>query len=167
VPERFAFYTFEELVRGILDVSNYYDLLGGKGGCTDRLQASKYVEDLRRWFDTFDPKQFTIVPFKYVTSPGMDARPNTTVASYMWSMFGISQGILPEEEDHANDRYHPTLLRDLGSSLLDQFTAWLYATDGPGMVASLLAQHADVNLFGYTGEWDDAVGISAWLERNW
>lgn len=159
-------YTFGYLVQRILNYGQWQRYVGGNIGCSDRLEGSLYPPQVKRWFNLFDPSQFIIAPYLYITDPKNNGRQfHKPVAEYIWNLYGLPLGKI--DEHHLNVHEHPPLEEDINSNVLKQFRALIYRKHGPQHLAAVLTEHQGATLYGYSGSSSDTAAITSWLESNW
>lgn len=140
---------------------------GGRGECSDRLEGSLYADQLKRWLKTFHPSQFTIIPWLYQVSPGVDGRDGRTLAEATWERLGAEPAASPVRGTHLVKGEHRTLEEEhLSADQLQDLRFFFDKMAGPDVLAKVLAS-SGANLYGYLGADNDASAIASWLAANW
>lgn len=136
--------------------------VSGDGRCEEILGASLYTSQIKSWFWTFDPSQFTFIPFRYVVE-GSSTR-NAPV-EHVWEQLGV-RGLIPPRV-HANvlPISHPTLDEEVPRQTQNQFWTRYRSLMGPREVSELVAG-TNATLYGFEGE-RSVSEVTNWLVSNW
>jgi len=128
--------------------------------CDDPLFNSRYALQLERYFKTFRSRQFSIAPFRSLSSSGS------------FSLALAAKFRLPRLSDtlaHENRHVHPSLDEDLDPLLMSKAVNFVQMVAGVDDVARVLvASHGrNAELFGFGGDRTSADGIARWLAASW
>lgn len=157
---------FVEVVDNIMTNNHWYKYTGGNHDCSDRLEASLYPQAFMRWFATFKPSQFMIVPFLHLVDPGHNGRSSKSVVETVLDLLKMPHGEV-RKGTHFNAHEHPSLIDDLGETKLQEFRSLINIAHGPEQLAIVLVHNPGALLFDYNGKSDDMKAIHDWLVSNW
>lgn len=138
-------------------------------GCSDRLEASLYANQLLRWFETFHPSQFIVIPFKHYIHHGRNGSLQDSAPVLLSKKLGISRSFA-DTVHHDNTNKHPKLSKDLTPGQLVAVRRLITKLNGSAAaVAEVVAERAPgATLFGYEGPLPPSrQAVAAWLEQGW
>lgn len=134
----------------------------GYDRCEEILGASLYTSQIKNWFWTFRPNQFTFIPFRLVVE-GDSTR--SAPVELVWGQLGV-RGLTPPRV-HANvlPESHPTLDEELSKAEQEAFRTYYRSEMGPREVSEVLAS-TSATLYGFQGG-RSVSEVTNWLVDNW
>jgi hypothetical protein len=134
------------------------------GGC-DTFRASLYLEQLQRYFEHFQAKQFTIIPSSFIFKPKAS---DASIPDHLLSVVGLPpQSLNSGDVPTLNVGHHQPIEKDLDAKTLWQLNKVFDELGGSSQIAAFLAKHPGANLMGYNGGSCDKSAIARWLEARW